>query len=283
MNRNFTGGPSTCCRRPRGRGDGPNALQEDGTGPEETPRTRGWTLAMDFPDEPKNGNPADAGMNLCRNGPVLALNWKPRGSGDGPLGAPFIPLNDHGNPAEAGIDPSPSGDGEPNKERPRGRGDEPSRMMCPEYSTTEAPPTRAVGRNQGRTFEFILPLPKPSNAGGRPPTRAKQAGKKTRKPSTQGRAAPKAKQTKPRTAPTPAPLEAERREQVEPKRKRTSTPARREQHRLNAQEHRRKAREQGLCVACRATAIPEQSRCEQCADRHRVDRRRWQANRKAAQ
>ena len=66
----------------------------------------------------------------------------------------------------------------------------------------------------GRTFTFTITLPEPSNAGGRPPSRAKQAGKKTRKPSTQGRTAPKAKQTKPRTAPTPAPPEAERREQL---------------------------------------------------------------------
>ena len=143
------------------------------------------------------------------------------------------------------------------------------------------PHPRAVGRNQGRTFEFTIPLPEPSNAGGRPPTRAKQAGKKTRKPSTQGRAAPKAKQTNPRTAPTPAPLEAEPREQLEPESKRTSTPERRKYRRLRAREERKKAIEAGLCVACRAPVIPEQSRCEQCAERHRVDRRRWQMEKRA--
>ena len=62
------------------------------------------------------------------------------------------------------------------------------------------PPLRAVGR----TFEFPFPLPEPSNAGGRPPTRTKPAGKPPRKSSTSKpprKANPKAQQTKPRPEP----------------------------------------------------------------------------------
>ena len=70
-----------------------------------------------------------------------------------------------------------------------------------------SPPLRAVGRTSGRTFEFILPLPEPSNSGGRPPRKAKPAGKLPRKTSNSTpprKATPKAKQTKPRPEPATA-------------------------------------------------------------------------------
>ena len=72
-----------------------------------------------------------------------------------------------------------------------------------------------------------------------------------------------------------------REERLEYDRQRNATPERREQHRLQAQEHRRKTKEQGLCRHCGDPAIPQQTRCETCADRHRMDRRRWQAERRA--
>ena len=147
-------------------------------------------------------------------------------------------------------------------------------------TSLQTPPPRAIGRNQGRTFEFTIPLPEPSNAGGRPPSRAKQAGKKTRTLPTQGRTALKAKQAKPRTAPTPAPPEAGPLKQLEPERKKTSTPDHREYHRLRAREERRRAKEQCLCRDCGEPAIPDQTRCSTCAEKHRLSRRRWQAERR---
>ena len=87
-------------------------------------------------------------------------------------------------------------------------------------------------------------------------------------PSTQGRTAPKVKPVQPGT------------EQLEPERKKASTPEPGEYRRLHAQAQRRQAKEKGLCVTCGKPAIPDQTRCETCAERHRVNRRRWQAARR---
>ena len=138
------------------------------------------------------------------------------------------------------------------------------------------PPLRVVGR----TFDSTFPLPGPSNAGGRPPTRTKPAGKPPRKSSTSTpprKANPKAQQTKPHPEPATTEVEAKLREPFEHDRKGNTSPERREQHRLQEQERRRKAKESGLCVVCRLLAIPDQSRCSTCAEKHRASRRRWQA------
>ena len=141
----------------------------------------------------------------------------------------------------------------------------PSRSATQQEKALETPPLRAVGR----TFEFTFPLPGPSNAGGRPPTRTKPAGKPPRKSSTSTpprKTNPKAQQTKPRPEPATNEAEAKLREPFEHDRKGNTSPERREQHRLQEQERRRKAKESGLCVVCRLPALPDQSRCSTCAD-----------------
>ena len=95
-----------------------------------------------------------------------------------------------------------------------------------------------------------------------------------------------AKQRKPKRDPTPvaqrAPVSTEELAQSRHtyNDSRNKNPNRKEQHRLLEQERRRKAREQGLCRDCRNPAIPAQTRCPTCANRHRVSRRRWQAERR---
>ena len=59
------------------------------------------------------------------------------------------------------------------------------------------------------------------------------------------------------------------------------TPERGEQHRLQEQERRRKAKEKGRCRDCNNAGIPNQTRCESCANRHREYRR--QAKERAGQ
>ena len=63
---------------------------------------------------------------------------------------------------------------------------------------------------------------------------------------------------------------------------RRKNPDRAAHHRRQEQERRQKAKELGLCRDCGQPAIPAQTSCETCADRHRVDRRKWQAQRSAA-
>ena len=127
----------------------------------------------------------------------------------------------------------------------------------------------------GRTFELTFPLPEPRNTGGRPPRRAKPAGKPPRKNSSSTpprKAPPKAKQTKPRPKPAEVGVEAKSRDPLEHERKWSSPPERREQHRLQEQERRRRAKALGLCRDCPNPAIPDQTRCPTCANRHRVSR-----------
>ena len=54
-----------------------------------------------------------------------------------------------------------------------------------------------------------------------------------------------------------------------------------EYRRLLAQEKRRKARELGQCRSCSNPAIPGQTRCPTCAEKHRESLRRIRAERMA--
>ena len=128
-------------------------------------------------------------------------------------------------------------------------------------------PLRAVGR----TFEFSFDLPEPSNAGGRPPSRAKPAGKLPRENPTSTpprKGTPKAEPTKRRPESATAEVEA-RESRREYDRRRNQTPERGDQKRLFAQEKRRKAKALGLCRDCLNPAIPGKTRCSTCAKKHR--------------
>ena len=58
-------------------------------------------------------------------------------------------------------------------------------------------------------------------------------------------------------------------------------PERREIHRRTQKEKRQKAKAFGMCRNCNNKAIPDQTRCDTCAERHRVSRRRNDPDRRA--
>ena len=77
----------------------------------------------------------------------------------------------------------------------------------------------------------------------------------------------------------PTPAEVEAKEQN--RRKYEQRPERKELRRRITQDRRDKAKSLGLCVACGAPPIPDQTRCEVCAEQHRQYHR--QAREKARQ
>ena len=62
---------------------------------------------------------------------------------------------------------------------------------------------------------------------------------------------------------------------------RNKLPHRREQHRVEAKERHRQAKELGLCRTCRSPAMPGQTRCQDCIEKRRLQR--IQAKEKATQ
>ena len=77
----------------------------------------------------------------------------------------------------------------------------------------------------------------------------------------------------------PTPDEVEAKEQNQ--REYELRPERKELKRRSTQDRRDKAKSLGLCVACGAPPIPDQTRCFSCAEVHRQSRRRSDAKRKA--
>ena len=59
-------------------------------------------------------------------------------------------------------------------------------------------------------------------------------------------------------------------------------PERKEAHRQAQIKRRQRARELGLCRSCNAKAIPGQTRCETCAEKHRTARRVYDVKRREA-
>lgn len=85
----------------------------------------------------------------------------------------------------------------------------------------------------------------------------KRGGKKKQKP------APRANNTKKRTPP----------KDPVPKKAPLTPEARRERQRIRHKEKLERARLSGQCRHCGEPAIPSQTRCETCAEKHRVSRR----------
>ena len=77
----------------------------------------------------------------------------------------------------------------------------------------------------------------------------------------------------------PTPTEVEAKEQNQ--REYELRPERKELKRRSTQNRRDKAKSLGLCVECGAPPIPDQTRCEVCAEQHRQYHR--QAREKARQ
>ena len=156
---------------------------------------------------------------------------------------------------------------------------------------TSAPRKRAVGG----TFEFTFKLPKSANQGNTPhkwavgttfewvfefpmPTNSAYELKPAPKRKTRKPANPKAAPARPRKASKPATVKAAKPKASEkPKRVLLTPEERQERARARAAEKRSELKEQGLCKDCWRPAIPDQTRCPDCAEKHRQAR---QAQRK---
>ena len=69
--------------------------------------------------------------------------------------------------------------------------------------------------------------------------------------------------------PTPAEVEAREQNRHEYELKRAERPEHKEHKSRYAQAKRQEAKSLGLCVACGAPPIPDQTRCKVCAEQHR--------------
>ena len=150
------------------------------------------------------------------------------------------------------------------------------------------PPERWTGssgihRPKRQLFVDAFKLP-PRKRPGRPKTK-RPIRKPRRKPTVRKpakKAKPKNQERRPRSKPTQAEVEAKRQEQLKFDRQRSKTPERREQNRLRAQEKRRSAKGLGLCRDCPNPSKPDETRCSTCTEKHRVGRRKNDAQRRAA-
>ena len=118
---------------------------------------------------------------------------------------------------------------------------------------------------------------------GRPKTEKPSAGKPAKKPTVKKprkKATSRARQPKPRVEPTPGQVEVKKQKRREYDRKRSQAPERKGQMRAAQAKIVTHRKSLGLCVNCGAPSIPAQSRCPTYAERHRVAKRRWQAERK---
>ena len=120
-------------------------------------------------------------------------------------------------------------------------------------------------------FQHTFPLPRESSPRTKP---TKGTAKKPRK------AKPKGETEKPLT-PKRLSQQRPKKDRREYDQKRNQLPERREQHRLLAQDKRRKALALGLCRSCKNPSIPGQTRCPTCAEKHRLSRRLYDAKRRA--
>ena len=108
-----------------------------------------------------------------------------------------------------------------------------------------------------RTFQHHFDITRPE---------PKEKPRKVRKPQPR-----KPRVRKPRV-PTKTP-EEQREARRAYEQTRSQTPDRKEYVRLQKQKARQERKEAGLCRICSSTAIPGQTKCEMCRDKHRVSRR----------
>ena len=138
----------------------------------------------------------------------------------------------------------------------------------------------------GATFLLRVPLPARFN-GKYDPANRPPSTPTLLKPGDRRRFT-KPGRTKTKSEPKPRPLKKVSLPKVErtPEEQggrdvhRESLPERKEASRRAAKDRRERAKKLGLCRDCRKQAIPNQTRCEACAENHRVRRRQDDATRR---
>ena len=173
----------------------------------------------------------------------------------------------HGSPAHAGIDPRTLYRSFPCGWFPRTRGDRPHVRISKSQYVAVPPHKWAVGT----TFEWEFDFPvHPNSAYDHEP----EPKRKKKKP-----AKPDAARTPARKVSKPATAAAKPKASKNPKRVRITPEERQERCRARAVETRSKLKDAGLCKDCRQPAIPGQTRCPDCAEKHRKTRRPSPINR----
>ena len=182
---------------------------------------------------------------------------------------------------------------------PRKRRDSPTLVALAAALDVVAPQTRVIGR----TFEFTFTLPKPENVGNTTKRKSKRTPKqphtgsssparadggnstqKPTKPESDGEAplqqslplgnVAKREASVPQIKPVAIQSRPRARGSVrKPATKAARTPLtveeKRERGRKRANERRQRQKENGLCVSCPNQPIAGQTRCPECAERHR--------------
>ena len=132
---------------------------------------------------------------------------------------------------------------------------------------TRTQPLQHIGPHKwavGTTFEWEFDFPvHPNSAYDHEP----EPKRKKKKP-----AKPDAARTPARKVSKPATTAAKPKASEKPKRVRLTPEERQERGRARAVEKRSKLKEHGLCRDCQQPAIPGQTRCSDCAEKHRKGR-----------
>ena len=158
---------------------------------------------------------------------------------------------------------------------PRVRGNR-RRPPFPGHGRPSIPACAGMRPAESHTFQYTIDLPQ------RKSKKRKAKPKATKQPKPERK--PKLKQApKPTTPRTPLSPEERIQRRRAYERQRRATPERQEYNRLYSQEQRRQAKQAGLCRSCPNHAIPNQTRCEVCAEKHQVSRRASRARRQAEQ
>ena len=133
------------------------------------------------------------------------------------------------------------------------------------------------GVSKERTFEssFVIAV---RQRRGKPKADAPQPRKASSPPLT-------ADIAKRKTPSTPNPTEIQERQRLETRReydkRRDQRPERHQSARDRQKKRRQRAKELGICKHCSKPAIPEQTRCPSCAEKHRQQCRSAKAKRQA--
>ena len=145
---------------------------------------------------------------------------------------------------------------------------------------TRTQPLQHIGplpRAIGRTYEYTFPLPKPQNAGRWPqPLIEEGAFQQTfelTKPKPKKATKPNLRKPNAENPGVPTKTVEERIEsRREYDRARSQTEERKKFDRLYKQKVRQERKAAGLCKTCPNPAIPGQTRCESCRDKHNRNR-----------
>ena len=145
-----------------------------------------------------------------------------------------------------------------------------------------APPSMKMGAT------FLLRVPLPARFNGKYDPASRPSSTPTLLKPSDRRRFTKPGRTKPESEPRPKPprkvlppkVERTPEGQREREGPRQRPPEDREASEKAAKDWREKAKELGICRDCREQAIPNQTRCEACAEKHRVRHRQGNATRR---